>query len=252
MGLLKRINLAFSRRVHWRLPTALTEPLFPEYEQLIWQYSNQLEAGIVLDVGAGYQLPDSLKHQRKAEVKLIGMDILPSSLKKNTDLDAAIVADACKRWPFDDNSIDLVISRSVMEHLYDNKAFTNEMYRCLKPGGKCVHVLPGKNAPFSLLNRLLPNKVTKKLVEWAFPERKGELGFVAYYHYCSYPSLKRLLETQGFNIEYKRLRYYQSAYYVAVFPVYLVSAIYDWVMWKCGARRLASQILIVANKPDIK
>lgn len=249
MGLFKRVNLALSRRVHWRLPIALTEPLFPEYERLIWQYTSGLENGVIVDVGAGYLLPDSLKCERSPDVTLIGMDILPSSLEKNTDIDAAVIADACKPWPFEDNSIDVVFSRSVMEHLYDNDTFVSEMHRTLKPGGICVHVLPGKHAPFSLLNRLLPNKVTKKLVEWAFPERKGELGFLAYYHHCSYPALKRLFEAKGFSIEYKRLRYYQSAYYVAFFPIYFLSALYDWAVWKTGVKRLASQILIVATKP---
>ena len=251
MGLFKRINLALSRRIHWRLPNALTEPLFPEYERLIWQFTSGLENGVIVDVGAGYLLPDSLKCERSPDVTLIGMDILPSSLEKNTDIDAAVIADACKPWPFEDNSIDVVFSRSVMEHLYDNETFVSEMHRTLKPGGICIHVLPGKHAPFSILNRLLPNKVTKKLVEWAFPERKGELGFVAYYHHCSPPALQRLFERNGFTIEYERLRYYQSAYYVSVFPVFLLSAGYDWLMWKLGTIRLASQILIVAKKPVI-
>lgn len=89
------------------------------------------------------------------------------------------------------------------------------------------------------------------LVEWAFPERKGELGFVAYYHHCSPPALQRLFERNGFTIEYERLRYYQSAYYVAFFPVFFLSAMYDWVVWKFGAKRLASQMLIVAVKEKI-
>ena len=48
MGLFKRINLALSRRIHWRLPNALTEPLFPDYERLILQYVSKLDAGTVL------------------------------------------------------------------------------------------------------------------------------------------------------------------------------------------------------------
>ncbi|WP_370167308.1 hypothetical protein, partial [Marisediminitalea sp.] len=63
------------------------------------------------------------------------------------------------------------------------------------------------------------------------------------------PALQRLFERNGFTIEYERLRFYQSAYYVSVFPVFLLSSGYDWLMWKLSATRLASQILIVAKKP---
>lgn len=250
MGFFKRVNAALCRRVHWRLPVALTEPLFPIYEQLICQHAAAQDGGIILDVGAGFLLPDALKSSFAANHKIIGMDILKSSLRKNSHVDAALVADACKSWPLADNSVDIVISRSVMEHLYDNETFAQEMFRVLKPGGVCIHVLPGKNAPFSLLNRALPNAWTKKLVAWAFPERKDELGFVAYYQSCSYPGLPRLFERQGFKIDYLRFRYYQSAYYVALFPIYLVSALYDWSMWKLGVKKLASQYLLVASKPE--
>ncbi|MBW8192592.1 hypothetical protein K0504_16255 [Neiella marina] len=85
---------------------------------------------------------------------------------------------------------------------------------------------------------------------WAFPERQDELGFVAYYHRCSYPALRKLFESKGFEIDLMRFRYYQSGYYVALFPVYLLSALYDWAMWKLGVKKLASQFLVVASKPD--
>ncbi|MBD1390892.1 class I SAM-dependent methyltransferase [Neiella sp. HB171785] len=249
MGFIKRLNHGLCRRVLWRLPQQLTAPLFPHYEQQILEHAMRLDGGVILDVGAGYLLPDSLKLAAAGSTTIIGMDILPSSLRKNRYLDAALVADACEQWPLADNSVDLVISRSVMEHLPNNDVFAREMFRVLKPGGVCVHVLPGKNAPFSLLNRMLPNSWTQKLVNWAFPERRGELGFVAYYHRCAYPEIRNLFENSGFNLSQIRFRYYQSSYYVSVFPVFLLSSIYDWAVWKLGVKRLASQLLIVAEKP---
>ncbi|GGA85542.1 hypothetical protein GCM10011369_29470 [Neiella marina] len=251
MGFIKRINNGLCRRVLWRLPPALTQPLFPRYERLLVQRAMSINGGIIVDIGAGYLLPDSLKHVSAGQNTIIGIDILKSSLRKNHSLDAAIVADACQCWPLADNSVDLIISRSVMEHLPNNEVFAEQMYRVLKPGGVCIHVLPGKNAPFSLLNRVLPNSWTQNLVNWAFPERRGELGFVDYYHHCSYPALTNLFERYGFKINDIHFRYYQSAYYVSFFPVFLLSSIYDWVVWKLGLRRLASQFLIVAEKPNL-
>ena len=250
MGLFRRVNMGLSRRLHWRLPQALTQPLFPFYDQAIVDYADQLRSAVIVDVGAGFNLPAVRSGAMSEEHILIGMDILESSLRKNRDVDCAVLADACKPWPYADNSLDLVISRSVVEHLPDNHAFTDEMYRALKPGGRCIHVLPGKNAPFSVLNRLLPNSWTKQLIKWVFPEESNELGFVAYYDHCSAPALQKLFEQKGFHIEELRLRYYQSAYFGIVFPLYFLSALYDWCVWKIGIKTLASQILIVARKPE--
>lgn len=85
---------------------------------------------------------------------------------------------------FEDNIFDVVFSCFVMEYFYDNDFFVSEMYRIFKLGGICIYVLLGKYVLFLILNRLLFNKVIKKLVEWVFLEWKGELGFVVYYYYC--------------------------------------------------------------------
>lgn len=43
------------------------------------------------------------------------------------------------RYPFEDNSFDLVISGQTMEHVEDLKAWINECVRVLKPGGRlCI------------------------------------------------------------------------------------------------------------------
>jgi SAM-dependent methyltransferase len=124
-----------------------------------------------------------------------------------------------------------------------------ECRRVLKPGGFCVHLLPGRNAPFAILNRLLPKKVSRRLLDWAFPHTKEELGFPAFYENCTYPEIVKLLESSGFSIEGVFCRYYQSTCYAAIFPIYLISVLYDLLIWKLAARRLSSQLLAVACTP---
>jgi ubiquinone/menaquinone biosynthesis C-methylase UbiE len=40
--------------------------------------------------------------------------------------------------PFESNSIDLVFSHEVLEHVQDDQAAVSEMVRVLKPGGRIV------------------------------------------------------------------------------------------------------------------
>ena len=68
-----------------------------------------------------------------------------------TTYDQVLVNDRLKkietnpyRIPFEDNSFDIVVSTSVLEHAQNTKACFEEIYRILKPGGYAMHIFPGK------------------------------------------------------------------------------------------------------------
>lgn len=241
-----------SKRLLWRLPIELTASLFPIYDQVIWSYVSQLKSGTLLDVGGGFLMPAARKSLYMQQCTVIGLDISANALHKNQDIDLGICADACKSWPLADASVDIVVSRSLIEHLYDTETFAKECHRVLKPGGIAIHVLPGKHSPFSILNRILPNSVSKRLLNWAFEHRKGELGFPAYYQNCAYPAITQLFERHRLQIDEIRLRYFQSSYFMVFFPVFVLSSFYDLLLWKLGIKKLASQFLIVASKSHDK
>jgi SAM-dependent methyltransferase len=48
------------------------------------------------------------------------------------------VADLSGRFPYDDQTFDLVVSNQVIEHVVDTDNFVHEAYRVLKPGGRAV------------------------------------------------------------------------------------------------------------------
>lgn len=48
------------------------------------------------------------------------------------------------KLPFEDNSLDLIISEQVLEHIQDQALLLREMHRVLRPGGIALHEFPAR------------------------------------------------------------------------------------------------------------
>jgi SAM-dependent methyltransferase len=209
---------------------------------------NERDGLMVVDVGGGHTSPFA-KRRTQPNTFVLGMDILFEQVANNPDANAGLVCNVCTSIPLKDATADLIVSRSVLEHLPDNAAFVAECHRTLKPGGRAIHVCPTRRAPFALINRIIPNSLTKKLIKTFFPQWADECGFPTFYDHCSYPELPRLHERNGLMIEELHLRYYQSIYFKPFLPIYLISVLYDLTLWALRIRFLCSQIVIVARRP---
>ena len=64
-----------------------------------------------------------------------------------------------------------------------------------------------------------------------------------------FPQITELFERIGLSVEFIRFRYYQSTYFVRLFPAYLLCVLYDILVWKLGIRKLCSQMLVVVRQP---
>jgi len=118
--------------------------------------------------------------------KLVGCDIDPAVLG-NRAVDSARLLVPGQPWPFDDASVDFIVSDYVLEHIQDPQAFAAEVHRVLKPGGWLCARTPTKYHYVSIGARLISNMRHAKILESAQPGRKAEDVFPTAY----------LLNTQG-------------------------------------------------------
>ena len=243
-------NVNLSDALERRLPAAFTRSLLYLHELSAAELMNARAAQTVVDVGGGYLCPFGQRRRPEMATRLVALDIDERQLKANRTADLRAVADAARALPLGDRSVDLVVTRSVMEHLPDTKRFLDESFRVLKPGSRAIHVFPCRNAPFSLLNRVLPKAVSNWLLTTFFPQWKGEVGFPAFYKNCTYREMLQRLAEIGYAVDRIELRYYQAIYYKFFFPLYLIMLAYDYALWRLDARRLACQIMVVVRRPD--
>ena len=235
----RRASAAIERRLHH------AEPLTEVYGLAVARAMNE-SAGLVVDIGGGRRCLFA-KHRRSAAT-IVAVDISREELSHNEDVDRWIVADATKELPFESDSVDVVCSRSVVEHLPDVDHFLAEAHRVLRPGGLAVSLFPSKNAPYALINRALPDSVGRRLVHLVKPASKDFLGFPTHYQRCTLRAMKRALGRQGFETVETRVSYYQADYFDFLFPLYILNVAFEFVAKTTRCTPLAASVMIVARK----
>jgi SAM-dependent methyltransferase len=110
----------------------------------------------VLEIGFG-QGTDLMQFARAGASSVHGLDLSPAHLKLATRRFqlANVVADlrihdAEQRWPFADESLDVVYSFGVLHHTPDPLIALREAYRCLRPEGTVLIALYHSYSLFSL------------------------------------------------------------------------------------------------------
>jgi SAM-dependent methyltransferase len=247
-------NQRLSKATEDRLP-----PVFKRHIQTLYKYQvaellNRRSGQVVLDVGGGKECPFLPYLEARDEHLIIALDVSEEELGHNSQLEHKIVADAAAHgFPFRDGSADFVVSRAVVEHIRDNAAFFANCARVLRPHGVMVHAFSGKFAPFALMNQLLPNRLTCRLIDYLHPEwrEEGNYGFPAFYDHCHFSAVKDLLDRDGFTNTRFDFLYYQSIYFNFFFPLFILMLAYDLFASVLGIRNLASGIVVTAERPPM-
>lgn len=244
-------NQRLSLAVEKLLPSAFTRHIQTAYKYSVAETVNQRTGQVVVDIGGGKECPFLAYLDAPRTQLIVALDCSETELRHNPHLAHKVVADAAaKGFPFRDGSVDVLVSRAVVEHIRDNAAFFENCAAALPPGGRIIHAFSGKYAPFALLNQVLPNELTRSLIGYLHPQwrEEGNYGFLAFYNRCYCSAVEELLHRNGFaNVRFT-LFYYQSIYFTFFFPLYLLMLGYDLIASALGIRNLASGIIVSAER----
>ncbi len=242
-----RVNISLSEWVERKLPADFNVSLLQAHEIATAERANAIDRPVIMDVGGGRSTPFADRLDPAKNAYLLAADIDPGEISLNEKAAGVLVFDATKPFPLRDKSCDLIVTRSVMEHLPVTEPFIKEASRVLTPEGSFISVMPCRYSPFAILNRVLPNAFTKKAIARIFPQWADSCGFIAHYTDCYMPKMAENYEKHGFDIEELKVRYYQSIYFKWIFPIYLISLTYDLFMYSMKIKRLGCQLFIVAK-----
>jgi SAM-dependent methyltransferase len=218
------------------------------YEEAIGRVIAETEPKLILDVGGGKCCSFSKRREALPSMRIVSLDISHEEIRQNSDVDYGIVADVIEGLPFRRSSVDLIAWHMAMEHIEDTGALVESSKAVLKTGGYCIHAFACKFAPYALINQLLPDALSRKIIYLLRPEKRGVCGFPAAYNRCYCSAMRDLLLSNDFEIISMEPIFYQSVYFDFFLPFFLISVLYETVVASLGLKNLCAYLLVVARK----
>lgn len=226
--MLVKINKYLSKKIDALFPNFLNEDGNQHFlNQVLPNHLENLPMKArILDVGGGKQpfTPPSVKLAKNFYV--VGLDIDENELARAPKLayDLTVVDDICnlQQEYMRLGTFDLIICQSLLEHVEDTKAALDNLMNLLCKDGRLVMFNPSSNAPFTWLNRILPEGVKKKILFTLYPEAERDQGFKAFYNMLTPNKINNYIKQKyGGTVSIDFKLFYSSRYFDFFLPLYL-------------------------------
>ncbi len=199
----------------------------------------------VLDAGCGRYLKFSKELSSIATV--VGID-LETTLETENRLSPFGVRGDVSRLPFPACHFDVVISRSVIEHLEDPPQVFREFARVLKPGGKVVVITPNKYDYVSLIASITPYSLHRFLVSKIFQVSEDDV-FPTLYRANTITAIRKALNSAGLiEKELDTINHY-PAYLMFSPTLFRLGVLYERITSLEPFRSLRGSLLCAFQKP---
>lgn len=176
----------------------------------------------LLDAGCGRSVPVLRGYVGKAR-RLVGVEAV-----EFTDVPPEIEAIRCdlSRIPIEDGCIDLIMSRSVFEHLTEPEVVYREVARILRPGGRIVFLTANMWDYGTFVARIVPNQYHGRVVRHV--EGRAEMDtFPTAYKTNTRSAITELANQSGLVLEdFQYLNQYPN-YFMFNGALFLVGVAYE-------------------------
>jgi 2-polyprenyl-3-methyl-5-hydroxy-6-metoxy-1,4-benzoquinol methylase len=165
---------------------------------------------VILDIGCGHST--FMGDVYSVAKMTIGQDPDQKALEENTIVKRKILGYLDSLSQLEDNSIDIITSSWVLEHLPDPDKLFRQIRRLLKPNGVFISLTPNKYSLITTISRSIPNQYHARLVKsmWG---RAEEDTYPTFYKINTKVALKKY--TLRHNLKIKKIKYLKDpTYYI--------------------------------------
>lgn len=180
-------------------------------------------------------------------------DVSPEELAKAPPRYETLVADLSGPGWVPEVPYDLIFSRMVNEHIKDGRRYYSNLFDALRPGGLTVHCFATLYALPFVTNRLIPERVSRKLLAAVNPRDEHDHGkFRAYYSWSRGPTRRSIerFESLGFAVE-EYEGYFGHDYYRRIAPLDAVERMKARVLAKHPLPQLTSYAVVKLRRPAV-
>ncbi len=174
------------------------------------------------------------------------MDSSADELSANTTATSTVVADVSRHIPFENGEVDLLVSRTLLEHVPDLQSAVTEMARVLKPGGRSIHLLPCRYALFAIAARVVPFDIAKAILHRTIPESEGVVEFDVVYDRGHPTALEAAFARAHFHEVNVECTWDQTDYFQPFVPAFLLVLAYQRFAEAFRIRIVAAYALVEA------
>jgi SAM-dependent methyltransferase len=156
------------------------------YKDQIAGIASSVAGADIIEIGAGRaplfeaaDLPQNVASYTLNDISRSELDRAPGPWDK-------VCFDACGDIAGIDSRYDLAFSKMLAEHVPDSYRFHSNLFQLLRPGGIGFHFMPTLYSPPFVINRLLPETLSRSLLGFFFKQRNDEQvpKFPARYSMC--------------------------------------------------------------------
>jgi SAM-dependent methyltransferase len=201
---------------------------------------------VLLDAGCGRTVPVLRKYIGRAS-RLIGIELV-----EFTDVPKGIetIRSDLASIPVPSASIDVIMSRSVFEHLEDPAAVYREFARILKPGGRLIFLTANMWDYATLVARVVPNRFHPAIVARVEGREEADV-FPVCYRTNTHRAVARLAADASLEIEAFRYLGQYPNYFMFNAALFLLGTGYDKLVSRFEALRfLRGWILVTLRRPS--
>lgn len=201
--------------------------------------------GVLLDAGCGRTVPVLRNFMGRAG-RLIGVELV-----EFTDVPAGIETHRADlaAIPVPDASVDVIMSRSVFEHLDDPSSVYREFSRVLRPGGHVVFLTANMWDYATLAARAIPNRFHSSIVRRVEGREEADV-FPTRYRTNTRRAVERLAAQANMTIDDFRYLGQYPNYFMFNSALFLLGTAYDKLVCRFEALRfLRGWILVTLRRP---
>lgn len=202
---------------------------------------------VLLEAGCGRKAEVVRRFKGRAK-ELIGVDLV-DFVPEGFDPDVRLVHGDIGDTGLPDESVDLMISRALMEHLPAPLPVFREVRRLLKPGGRYVFLAPNLGDYTAVAAKLIPNGLHPLVVRLT-EGRPEQDTFPAYFRCNTKGALAKLCRSTGLELE--RLEYLGQypAYFLFNPALFSLATAYEKLISRFDALGfLRGWLLVSVRKP---